>query len=72
MAALGCPIATERVSLCAAPLQGRQPFSLLLGGGLHKLFMIILHGRLVSLPHVLMYSITYLCQCGLVGICFIL
>lgn len=50
MASLGCPTASERVSLCAAPLQGRQLFSLLLGGGLHKLFMILLHGRLVSPP----------------------
>lgn len=72
MASLSCPTASERVSLCAAVLQGRQLFSLLLGGSLHKLFMILLHGRLVSLPHLLMYSITYLCQCGLMGICFIL
>lgn len=50
LASLDCPAASARVSVRHVPLQGRELFPLLLGGGLHKLFMILLHGRLVSSP----------------------
>lgn len=53
LASLDCPpqlLRGWRVSVHHVPLQGRELFSFLLGGGLHKLFMILLHGRLVSSP----------------------